>query len=300
VSQAEVRYCYRHPDRETGLSCSECGRPICAECMTVAPVGIRCPDHSGAVRGAARVGKRASRVGARTPAFVTRILIGINVAVYAAELASGSGIYGDSGWIFQKGALVASGIEVGNTLQPVSGGGLIPDALLVGVSQGEWWRMVTAAFLHYGPIHLGLNMLALWWFGGPLEEALGRARFLCLYFVSGIAGSAGAILYSPGSVTVGASGAIFGILGAAFILERRGAMIFGGQALGLIVLNLAITIAFKSYISLGGHAGGLVGGAAVMFALLHFRRSMLLSVASSVGIAVAAFMLAYWKARGYA
>jgi membrane associated rhomboid family serine protease len=145
-----------------------------------------------------------------------------------------------------------------------------------------------------------MNMLALWWFGGPLEAALGRGRFVLLYFVSGIAGSAGALLYSPHSVTVGASGAIFGILGAAFILERRGAMVFGGQALGLIILNLAITVAFKSYISLGGHAGGLVGGAAVMFALLHFRRSMALSVAASVGIALVAFALAYWKVHGYA
>lgn len=300
MATAEPRYCYRHPDRETGLSCSECGRPICAECMTPAAVGIRCPEHSGAKRGVSRAGARVVRAGAGTPMFLTRILIGLNVAVYAAELASGAGIYGDSGWIFQKGALVTNGVELGGTLQPAPGGGLIPDSALVGVAHGEWWRLVTAAFLHYGPLHLGMNMLAVWWFGGPLEQALGRVRFLLLYLVSGVAGSAGAILYSPNSVTVGASGAIFGILGAAFILERRGAMIFGGQALGLIVLNLGITLAFRSFISLGGHAGGLVGGAAVMFLLLHFRRSMAWSVASTVGVAALAVVLAYWKARGYA
>jgi membrane associated rhomboid family serine protease len=143
-----------------------------------------------------------------------------------------------------------------------------------------------------------MNMLALAWFGGPLEEALGRARFLGLYLASGIAGSAGALLLSPEAATVGASGAIFGVFGAGFVLERSGRMVFGGQALGIIVLNLVITFALPG-ISLGGHVGGLVGGALVMIALMEFRRSTVLSAVSVVAVATASVVIAYWKVRGY-
>src|ERR1051326_5453427 len=146
--------CYRHPNRETGLSCSECGRPICTDCMTVAAVGIRCPDHSGRARNV-----RAARPSLPyTGAYVTRALVVINVAVYLAELANGSGIYGDRGYFFENGALYG----------PF-------------VAQGDWWRLFTAMFLHYGPIHLGLNMLALYWFGTVVEGAIGHVRFLVLY-----------------------------------------------------------------------------------------------------------------------
>src|SRR5881628_3175587 len=112
MSTAEPRLptCYRHPDRETGLSCSECGRPICAECMTPAAVGLRCPDHSGKARGAARLRVQASGVGAGVPAFVTRVLIGINVLVYLAEVASGAGLNANSGRIYEKFVLISSAI----------------------------------------------------------------------------------------------------------------------------------------------------------------------------------------------
>jgi len=102
---------------------------------------------------------------------------------------------------------------------------------VVGVAHGDWWRLLTAAFLHYGPIHLGMNMLALWWFGQPLEAALGRGRFIGLFVASGLAGSAGALLFKPLAPTVGASGAIFGILGAAIVLERQRTYVFGGSAM---------------------------------------------------------------------
>src|SRR5919202_943176 len=227
-----MRTCYRHPDRETGLSCSECGRPICTECMTVAPVGLRCPEHSGAPRGAARVTSRVRRASyGGQGALLTKALIALNVGIYLAELAGGASVNADSGWIFLHGVLYGPW-----------------------VADGDWWRLITAAFLHYGPFHLGLNMLALWWFGGPLEETLGRGRFLLLYFVSGLAGSAGALIANPNAATVGASGAIFGILGAALVLERQGTPVFGG-ALTLIVVNLAFTFAVPN-ISIGGHLGG--------------------------------------------
>jgi membrane associated rhomboid family serine protease len=285
--------CYRHPNRETGLSCSECGRPICTECMTMAPVGIRCPDHSGRAQGVARVTRSARRFGYEgIGALVTRTLVAINVLVYLAELATGGNLNGIGSSIYEKGVLIASALDShGN---------------IIGVAHGDWWRLITAAFLHYGPIHLGMNMLALWWFGAPLEQALGRARFLLLYVVSGLAGSAGALVASPTSPTVGASGAIFGILGAAFVIERQGTPIFGGSALGMIVLNLAFTF-FVPNISIGGHLGGLAGGALGTLALSRFGRGHaiygragIVGVLGVVAIGVASVVIAYWKVRGYA
>jgi membrane associated rhomboid family serine protease len=288
MASPEPRYCYRHPDRETGLSCSECGRPICYECMTPAAVGIRCPEHSGRPQGIQRVRHTAQRASFEgLGGYVTRALIGLNVAVYLVQLATGAGISANSGWIFEKGALIAhSGLFYnGHVIQ--------------GVADGAWWRLITAAFLHYGPIHLGMNMLALWWFGAPLEHALGRGRFLLLYVVSGLAGSAGALIVTPNALTVGASGAIFGILGAAFVLERQGSMVFGGQALMMIVLNLVFTFAVGN-ISIGGHIGGLVGGALCMLALSRFGRGHaiygkpgLVGIAGVVGVGVASVVVAY-------
>jgi membrane associated rhomboid family serine protease len=274
----EPRYCYRHPDRETGLSCSECGRPICTECMTPAPVGIRCPEHSGKPQGVAKVARTVQRVGGRETGLglVTRALIGINVAVYLLELAGGAGVTASSGTVYEHGVLFGPYVE-----------------------HGDWWRLLTAAFLHYGPIHLAMNMAGLYFVGTPLEYVLGRWRFLSLYLVSGLAGSAGALVNRPLAATVGASGAIFGILGAAFILERRGNYVFGGQAAGLILINLLFTFVVPN-IAIGGHIGGLIGGGIAMLALSHFRRSALVSAACLLAIAVASVAVAYYKVRGYA
>jgi membrane associated rhomboid family serine protease len=285
----EPRYCYRHPDRETGLSCSECGRPICYECMTPAPVGIRCPEHSGKPQGIRKVTTPAQRavtgVGSRRANVVTLSLILINVAVYAAELAAGGTVNGTNNWIFEHGALFASGIF---------SFGQAP----MGLAHGEWWRMLSAAFLHYGPFHLLINMYSLYFAGTLLEQVIGRWRFLLLYIGSGIAGSAGAIVLSPGSVTVGASGAIFGILGGLFVLERRGNIATGGQVAGLIVLNLIFTFALSN-ISVGGHVGGLIAGMVLMWLLLQFRQSALYSIASAVAVIIISWVVAYVKVRGY-
>src|SRR5918911_2252932 len=170
MAQTAERTCYRHPDRVTGLSCSECGRPICTECMTMAPVGIRCPDHSGRPQGVARVTHGARRVAYEGRGYVTKALVALNVGVYVAELVQGAGVNGVNGTIYAKGALFG----------PF-------------VAQGDWWRLITAAFLHYGPFHLLMNMLALWWFGSALEQRIGSGRFLAIYVVSGLAGSAGAL-----------------------------------------------------------------------------------------------------------
>src|SRR5215203_2460980 len=114
MPEPEPRYCYRHPDRETGLSCSECGRPICYECMTPAPVGLRCPEHSGKPQGMQKVTAAATRattgVGSRTGNTITLILIGINVLVYALELVGGGTMNGTGNWIYQHGALITHGV----------------------------------------------------------------------------------------------------------------------------------------------------------------------------------------------
>jgi membrane associated rhomboid family serine protease len=273
------RYCYRHPDRETGLSCSECDRPICYECMTPAPVGLRCPEHSGKPQGIKRVTTKAAGMGARRPNLVTSILIGINVAVYALELATGGSVNGTGNWIYDHGVLVGDACCLNG--QPI------------GVAHGEWWRLISAAFLHYGPFHIAMNMFSLYFAGSLLEQLIGRWRFALLYLAAGLAGSAGALYVSNiGAPTAGASGAIFGVLGGLLVLERRGSLATGGQVLGLIVINLIITFAIPG-ISIGGHIGGLVGGIVVMLAFTAFRRSPQLSVAAAVAVAAVAVGIAF-------
>jgi membrane associated rhomboid family serine protease len=293
--------CYRHPDRETGVSCSECGRGICPDCMRFAPVGIRCPEHSGEAQGARRVVQGVQRRSARRPGFVTRTLIGMNVAVFLLQLAQGSNMDGTGGTIHKYGALVLSNSFSYGTP--------------IGLAEGEWWRLLTAAFLHYGPIHLALNMLGLWIIGQMLENALGPARYLGVYLVSGLAGSAGALLLgpvrdlfspNPATMTVGASGAIFGILGAAIVLERQQTYVLGGSAITLLVVNLAFTFAVPG-ISIGGHLGGLAGGAASILLLSQFgRRSAVYArndaaaYLSLVAVGLVSVAVAYLKVRGYA
>jgi membrane associated rhomboid family serine protease len=275
-------YCYRHPDRETGVTCSECGRPICPDCMVFAPVGIRCPDHSGQPQGTARVSSRVRRASYEgTGAIVTKALVAINVGIYLLQLGMGGNVNGTGNEIYNNGVLAAAFVD-----------------------QGDWWRLISAAFLHYGPLHLLLNMLALWWFGSAVEMVLGRGRYLLLYVVSGLAGSAGALIFDPNALTVGASGAIFGILGAAFVLERQGTYVLGGGALSIIVLNVVFTFAIPG-ISIGGHLGGLVGGILGTLALSRFGRGHavygrpgLLGVAGLLGIGVISVVVAFWAAQG--
>jgi membrane associated rhomboid family serine protease len=201
------------------------------------------------------------------------------MAVFALELALGGTLSGTGNWIYEHGVLVRNA--------------LYADGTLAGVANGEWWRLETATFLHYGLIHLAMNMFSLYFAGSILEQVIGRWRFLLLYVVSGLAGSAGALLLSkPTALTAGASGAIFGILGGLLVLERRGRIATGGQVLGLIVLNLVITFAIPG-ISVGGHLGGLVGGIVLMLAFDRFRYSPRLSVASALLVAVGAVLVAY-------
>jgi membrane associated rhomboid family serine protease len=240
--------CYRHPNRETGVSCSNCGRPICPECMTSTPVGMRCPECARQ-KTKVRVGQGAfSPTAGRMPATIG--LIAINVIVFLIELAGGG-----------TGSL--------------SGGGtVIHDAGLRGpdVANGDWWRVISGGFLHAGFLHLLLNMYVLYIAGSILEPGIGTARFLGIYFVSLIAGSLGALVVDPNSLTVGASGAIFGLMAAVVVIARgRGVEQLASQFGLFIVLNLVLTFSISG-ISVGGHIGGLIGGAVAALLVLFVER----------------------------
>jgi len=248
--------------------------------MTFGPVGIRCPDHAstgGRVAAPRRTTRRAAASLSRRGPFVTQALVAINVGIYFLQLVMGAGLTASSGWIYEHGVLVSSAIG--------------SDGELIGVAEGEWWRLITAAFLHYGPLHLGMNMLVLWIIGPALEEYLGHGRYALLYLVAGLAGSAGALVWSPNALTVGASGAIWGVMGAALILEWRKIYVFGGQAMGLVVFNLAITFLIPG-ISIGGHVGGLVGGGIAALAFSSLRRMPALATLSVAAVGAASVALA--------
>jgi membrane associated rhomboid family serine protease len=240
---AEPKTCYRHPGRETYVSCSNCLRPICTDCMVQTAVGIKCPECAGVPTGVKRATTQAKRsVAVGTGAIVTKVLIGINAAVFLLQLAQGD-LTRLQSEAFVQGALYGPA-----------------------VANGDWWRLVTSGFLHASPIHILFNMLMLWWFGSALEALLGRGRYLIVYLVAIVAGSAGALLLSPEVATIGASGGVFGILGAGIVLERRGIPVFGGAALPIVIINLGLGF-FLANVSIGGHIGGLIGGMLAIVAL---------------------------------
>ncbi|MGI5469785.1 rhomboid family intramembrane serine protease [Streptomyces sp. CA-132043] len=253
----DARGCYRHPDRATGITCTRCDRPICPECMVSASVGFHCPEcvRGGSGTGHAPGANRPRTVagGALTadPRLLTKILIGVNTAVLVAALVLKDPFVNALdlvGWAFDPGELH-----------------------VVGVAHGEWYRLITAMFLHEQVMHFAFNMLSLWWLGPPLEAALGRVRFLALYFLAGLGGSAlSYLLAAQNQPSLGASGAIFGLLGATAVLLRR--LNYDMKpVLILLGLNLAFTFLWPN-IAWQAHVGGLVVGAAVTYAMVHAPR----------------------------
>jgi membrane associated rhomboid family serine protease len=239
-----MEVCYRHPDRETGVACSNCGRPICPDCMTSTSVGMRCPECAR---------QRTKVAGVRRSSddpMLTYILIGINVAVALGGFLSG-----------------------GATSGGIGGSTLLDDGSVsrAAIADGEYWRLITAGFLHAGLAHLLFNMFSLWILGRILEPAVGRLRFGLIYFVSLLAGSFGALLLEPSAPTVGASGAIFGIMGAAIVVMRRAGINPMQSGLGFwLGLNLLFTFTATN-ISIGGHLGGLLGGGLAALFLYDLR-----------------------------
>jgi membrane associated rhomboid family serine protease len=268
--------CYRHPSRETGVSCSSCGRPICPDCMTPTPVGMRCPECSRQRTKVVRM--REISTGPQ----VTYALIAINVIAFLAEgrLTGGNG--GGAENLFNRGALLGSGIESGP-----AGHGLT----YVGVAYGQWWRIVTGGFLHVNLLHIAFNMYLLYLLGQILEPALGSVRFAAVYLVSLLGGSLVALLVSPHELTVGASGAVFGLM-AAVLLEARARQIPELQrwVTVLILFNLAFSFVYPD-ISWGGHVGGLISGAlsTLVLQLGDRHRQRALALAGCVAIGVGAF-----------
>jgi membrane associated rhomboid family serine protease len=265
--------CYRHPDRETGVSCSNCGKPICPDCMTATPVGMRCPDCSRQ-----KTPVRTLRNMHAEPT-VTYVLIGACVLMWLGVAVSG----GSGSKVYEDFTLLSAAQNF--------------DGSEIGVAGGEYWRLVTGGFLHdpRNPLHILFNMYILYWLGTMLEPALGHVRFAALYFASLLCGSFGALLLTdPRTGTVGASGAVFGLMGAAFVLQRQSGVDPMRSGIGMVILlNLGLSFLIPG-ISIGGHIGGLVGGALAALAMDRVgalrRSSVLLPVLACAAIGVLAIV----------
>ncbi|WP_203915485.1 rhomboid family intramembrane serine protease [Rhizocola hellebori] len=265
-SEPSVPTCYRHPGRETYIRCTRCDRPICPDCMVVASVGHQCPE-------CVAEGKRTQRQAlthfggsaAGVHGYVTKALMALNVAVFLLVL------------VMTKGRALTGGITDLHIWGAVNGSGLVEanDGSLIpigygGVDGGEYYRLVTAMFLHYGIIHLALNMYALWVLGRSLEAALGPIRFGALYLLAGLGGNVACDLFAPDTLSAGASTAIYGLFSAYFLILRR----LGRDAsavIPIIVINVVLTFTIPG-ISIAGHLGGLVTGAIVGAGLAYAPR----------------------------
>jgi membrane associated rhomboid family serine protease len=258
-------FCYRHPDRQSFILCQRCGRTVCSECQTQAAVGVHCPECVREARQSAPRTKPAAVTRIRSSlrptsgvAVVSYTLIGINVLLYLLE------------WVTQ---------------------GVVYQALAYypPFTAVEPWRMITSAFMHSPTsiLHILFNMYSLFIFGPIIENLVGRWRFLALYLLAAFGGSVAVLLLAPGAVVVGASGAIFGLLGAFFVIQRR----LGGNNMQLVIvigLNLVIGFVVPN-VAWQAHLGGLIVGAGVAAVYLATRRPRQkgVQIAAVAGIAVA-------------
>jgi membrane associated rhomboid family serine protease len=241
--------CKFHPDRRAGVVCQRCDSPICPACMHQASVGFHCPDCVRA--GKQRVVQGRQAFGVTTPV-LTAAIVGINVLVYLLQMAAGNVRIGP---FVENRGIVNYGLN----------------AYDVSVHH-EWYRIITAGFIHASIFHVAINMFALWMIGRIVEAMVGRLRFALIYAVSLVAGSVGALVLSPDSLTVGASGAIFGLFAALVILFRaRGIDLWRSGLAITILINFVFTLAVPN-ISLGGHAGGFIGGLVATWLLVELPR----------------------------
>jgi membrane associated rhomboid family serine protease len=244
----QIQTCYRHHDRRAGVVCQRCDRPICPDCMRQASVGFHCPECTK--KGAQKIVRPSQLLNARPVA--TQVLMAINIVVFVVGIGPG----------------------LATKQQFINDGGLASvtvGAQSFGVADGEWYRLVTSGFLHVNLIHLGFNMLVLYRLGQLLEPVLGRVKFVLAYAVALLGGSLGVMILSPDQLTVGASGAVFGLMGVAVAVFRsRGINIMDTGLGATIMLNLFITFTLSRYISVGGHVGGLIVGFLAGYVLVDF------------------------------
>jgi membrane associated rhomboid family serine protease len=268
---ASAPTCFRHPDRETYVSCVRCGRPACPDCLRSAAVGQQCVEcvrnaNRGSRQGAGQFG---GRVAMGRPV-VTYTLVALNVLAYIVEIVNGK--------------TVDYGAMIGRAFDPT-----IRET--VGVAVGDWYRLLSSAFLHEPPgsgiglLHIAFNMWALIVVGPSLERALGRGRFITVYLVSALGGSVlFYLLAAPNEPAIGASGAIFGLFGAWFVLARR-LRLDARMIVGLIAVNLLISFTVSG-IAWQDHVGGLIAGAALTAAFVYAPRAnrTLIQVGATIGL----------------
>jgi membrane associated rhomboid family serine protease len=272
MSTETTPYCYRHPDRETHISCQRCGRPICPDCMNQASVGFQCPacvQEGAKTTRSARTAYGGRRSG--DPTLTSKVLIGLNVAVWLLLTVAGDQA---SAWLDKLGLYPVGRCDADPRLWPASEQDCTAFGFdfIDGVASGAWWQLLTSMFTHQLILHIGFNMLALWILGPQLEAAVGRIRFLALYFLSGLAGAV-AVLYltTPFIPTIGASGAVFGLMGALLVIAIKVRADYT-QILFWIGLNVFITFFAGARISWQGHLGGLIGGVLIGLVLAYSPR----------------------------
>jgi membrane associated rhomboid family serine protease len=283
-STEERTTCFYHTDRETGRRCTRCGRPACWECLHDAAVGAHCWECIKAARPPrTEQARRAVRASRGDPMLVTKLLIAANVIVFGLQVGHGADLGG-------MGSSAVTSFEL-------RWGGFN-----TAIASGQWERIFTSGFIHFGLIHLGFNMFALYLLGQTMEPGIGKLRFGLIYFASLLAGSLGVALANEIAVGGGASGAVFGLAAAATIaLRQRGVRFYNTGWGPILIINLVFTFADKN-ISVGAHIGGLIAGLILGAVVLHPRRGMnlvagcALAVAIAVGSAVGAVVVARDKA----
>jgi membrane associated rhomboid family serine protease len=287
--------CYRHPGTATGVHCTRCGRPICPDCMIAAPVGHQCPTCVAEARREYRKGpgRRVAIAEAKTTS-VTSVLLTLMGIGYVLEVFVG-GVTSLLGGPHPVD-LVRLGASVGLAQ--------LPDGEVVGIATGQQWRMVTAIFLHAGILHLLMNAYVLWIFGPIVERELGRVRFLLIFFVTGVFASAAsyAFVELPLQVGVGASGAIFGVVGAfvSYNYRHRELAIAAARLRGLVpflILNLILSFAITAIdwrAHLGGFVAGLVAGIVAEGWGNRSARTAV-TVAGFAALTLGALALAAWR-----
>lgn len=264
--------CYRHPGRETWIRCQRCDRPICPDCMRDAAVGFQCPSCISEGARSTRSGRTA--YGGLRPgnaSITSMVIIGINAAVWLAILVTG----GSTSRLIDVLSLRPQGLcAVGPRGYDISQAACAANPgsqWLPGVNDGAYWQLVTSMFAHVAVLHIAFNMLALWFLGPQLELAVGRLRFIALYLLSGLSGSVFVYWLTPEfTSTLGASGAVFGLMGALLVLALK----VGGQVQQLLMwigLNAVFTL-FGPHISWQGHLGGFLGGIVIAAVLVWSPR----------------------------